>query len=144
MISGDVFCFNLSVIDDDIFEPTEQFELYFENLLTSVGDPSTLCITIEDRDGKLCGFASTFLARFTFSLVEFVIGFVEPSYTISESGGQQEVCAEIKSGNLQTRVTIAVQFSTANGVAIGKFYPFVPPTLAKICYMYYSLMCSAD
>ena len=56
MISGDTFCFNLSVIDDDILEPTEQFELYFENLsadLATIGDPGTLCITIEDRDGKL-------------------------------------------------------------------------------------------
>ena len=41
---------------------------------------------------------------------------------ISESGGQQEVCAEIKSGNLSTPVT--VQFSTADGVATGKFVYF--------------------
>jgi hypothetical protein len=52
-------------------------------------------------------------------LVEIVIGFVESSYTISESGGQQEVCAEVKSGNLQT--TIEVEFSTADGDATGKF-----------------------
>ena len=56
MISNDTFCFNLSAIDDGILEPAEQFELYFENLPTefaTVGDPSTLCIAIEDRDGKL-------------------------------------------------------------------------------------------
>ena len=56
MLSGDTFCFNLSATDDSILEPTEQFELYFENLPTefaTVGDPSTLCITIEDMDGKL-------------------------------------------------------------------------------------------
>jgi hypothetical protein len=56
MLPGGTFCFNLSATDDNIFEPTEQFELYFENLPTefaTVGDPSTLCITIEDRDGKL-------------------------------------------------------------------------------------------
>ena len=56
MISNDTFCFNSSAIDNGIFEPTEQFELYFENLPTEfaiIGDPSTLCITIEDRNGKL-------------------------------------------------------------------------------------------
>ena len=56
MLLEGTFCFNLSATDDDIFEPAEQFELYFENLPTdfaTVGDPSTLCITIEDRDGKL-------------------------------------------------------------------------------------------
>ena len=50
-------------------------------------------------------------------LVEITIGFVEPSYIVTESGGQQEVCAEIKSGILRT--TVAVQFSTANGDAVG-------------------------
>ena len=53
-------------------------------------------------------------------LVEIVVGFIELSYVISESGGRQEVCAEIKSGNLSTPV--AVQFSTADGDAIGKFF----------------------
>ena len=55
MISNDTFCFNLSAMDDGILEPAEQFELYFKNLPTefaTVGDLSTLCITIEDRDGK--------------------------------------------------------------------------------------------
>jgi hypothetical protein len=61
MISGDTFCFNLSAIDDNVFESTEQFKLYFENLPTefaTVGNPSTLCVTIEDRDGKL-GYISS-------------------------------------------------------------------------------------
>lgn len=52
-------------------------------------------------------------------LVEIVIGFVEPSYDINEGGGQVQVCAEIKSGTLRT--TVAAQFSTANGVATGRF-----------------------
>ena len=50
-------------------------------------------------------------------LVEIVIGFVDPSYVVAENGGQQQVCAEIKSGNLSTNVT--VKFTTANGEAIG-------------------------
>ena len=54
-----------------------------------------------------------------FFLVEIVIGFVQPSYVILESGGQQEVCAELKSGVLRT--TVAVEFSTANGDATGEF-----------------------
>ena len=51
--------------------------------------------------------------------LEIVIGFERPSYVISERGGQQEVCAVIVSGNLRT--TVAVEFSTADGEATGKF-----------------------
>ena len=50
-----------------------------------------------------------------FAAVE--IGFVEPSYTVSEDGGQQEVCAELKSGMLRTNVP--VEFSTSDGDATG-------------------------
>ena len=50
-----------------------------------------------------------------FAAVE--IGFVEPSYTVSEDGGQQEVCAELKSGILRTNVP--VEFSTSDGDATG-------------------------
>ena len=50
---------------------------------------------------------------------EIVIGFVEPSYIVAESAGQVEVCAEIKEGNLRT--TVAVEFSTADGDATGKY-----------------------
>ena len=57
------------------------------------------------------------MAVLHFFLVEIVIGFVQPSYAIVESGGQQQICAEIKSGVLRTTVT--VQFSTLNGDAIG-------------------------
>ena len=53
-------------------------------------------------------------------LTEIAIGFVESSYTIIESGGQQQVCAEIKSGNLQ--ITVEVEFSTADGDATGKLF----------------------
>jgi hypothetical protein len=63
-------------------------------------------------------------------LVEIVVGFIEPSYTITESGGQQEVCAEIKSGNLST--SAAVQFSTADGGAIGNFFVLYRMALAKV------------
>ena len=52
-----------------------------------------------------------------FLFAAIVIGFVETSYVILETDGQQEVCAEVKSGILRTNV--AVQFSTANGDAIG-------------------------
>ena len=52
-------------------------------------------------------------------LVEIVIGFVEPSYDIVESGEEAQICADIKSGTLRT--TVAAQFSTANGAATGRF-----------------------
>ena len=52
-------------------------------------------------------------------LTAIVIGFVEPSYSIVETGGQQQVCAELVSVNLSTNVV--VQFSTSNGDATGKF-----------------------
>ena len=50
-------------------------------------------------------------------LAAIIIGFVQPSYFILETEGPQRVCAEVKSGNLRTNV--AVQFSTADGDAIG-------------------------
>ena len=46
-----------------------------------------------------------------------VIGFVEPSYTVSEDGGQQEVCAQLMSGTLRTNV--AVESSTFDDSATG-------------------------
>ncbi len=57
-------------------------------------------------------------------LLEITIGFEEISYIIFESEGPQPVCAEIISGNLRT--TVAVQFSTADGSASGKFSDRLP------------------
>ena len=59
-----------------------------------------------------------------------VIGFVEPSYAIAETGGQQQVCAELVSGNLRTNVV--VQFSTSNGDATGKFAFGLSPLQIKL------------
>jgi hypothetical protein len=56
--------------------------------------------------------------------LEIVIGFEEPSYAIVETGGQQQVCAVIISGNLRT--TVAVEFSTADGSASGKCSDSLP------------------
>ena len=65
----------------------------------------------------------TLVALIIFSLfvffLEIIIGFEEPTYTVSESAGQRQVCAVIMSGNLRT--TVAVEFSTADGDATGKF-----------------------
>ena len=57
------------------------------------------------------------LFHLTFAAV--IIGFVEPHYTVSEDGGQQEVCAQLMSGTLRTNV--AVKFSTSDGDATGTF-----------------------
>ena len=53
--SGSIFCIDVSVANDEIFESDEQFELVFENLpseYATVGDIDTVCITIIDDDGK--------------------------------------------------------------------------------------------
>ena len=73
-------------------------------------------------------------------LVEIAIGFVESSYTIIESGGQQQVCAEIKSGNLQ--ITVEVEFSTADGDATGKFLFLLSLQDIYLDLACHSLMCS--
>ena len=75
-------------------------------------------------------------------LIEISIGFVESSYTIIESGGQQQVCPEIKSGNLQT--TIEVQFSTADGDATGKFLLLLSLQDTCLDLACRSLMCSTE
>ena len=59
------------------------------------------------------------IIQFCLLFLVIVIGFEEPSYIISEMGGQQQVCAVIVSGNLRT--TVAVEFNTADGEATGKF-----------------------
>ena len=54
--SGQRLCIDLSVLDDDKVESTEQLEFYFEAIDPSrsavVGDPATLCVNISDTDSK--------------------------------------------------------------------------------------------
>ena len=56
MDPGEVMCVNVSAVDDDIDEPTEQFEFYFtpilDNALVTFGDPSTACVNIQDNDSE--------------------------------------------------------------------------------------------
>ena len=55
MESGGRFCLVLRIIDDLLVEELEQFELYFQNLpsdFATVGDPATLCITINSEDDE--------------------------------------------------------------------------------------------
>ena len=56
MDPGEVMCVNVSAIDDDIDEPTEQFEFYFipilENAPVTFGDPPTACVNIQDNDSE--------------------------------------------------------------------------------------------
>ena len=53
--NGSVFCIDLLIIEDAIFENEEQFEFIFQNLpseFATVGIIDTVCITIVDNDGK--------------------------------------------------------------------------------------------
>jgi hypothetical protein len=55
-MTGERFCIDISTVQDTIGEGTEQFELYFENLPSASardGDPSVLCVNIEDDDCEL-------------------------------------------------------------------------------------------
>ena len=55
-MTGQQFCIDISTIEDEIGEGTEQFELYFENLPSAsarAGDPNVLCVNILDNDGQL-------------------------------------------------------------------------------------------
>lgn len=52
-------------------------------------------------------------------VVEIVVGFAESSYVVREYEGEQQVCAELISGIL--RLNLAIQFSTNDGDASGKF-----------------------
>ena len=54
--SGDQYCVDISTIDDNITENTEQFELYFTNLPTAfatAGMRDTVCVNIVDDEGML-------------------------------------------------------------------------------------------
>ena len=55
--SGERFCVDVSTFDDQNDEGLEQFELYFETIDPSdsanVVEPDTVCVNIEDNDGKL-------------------------------------------------------------------------------------------
>ena len=53
---GEIMCVNVSAIDDEIDEPTEQFEFYFipapGDALVTFRDPPTACVNIEDNDSE--------------------------------------------------------------------------------------------
>ena len=56
---------------------------------------------------------------------------------VLEGAGQVEVCAEIKDGNLRT--TVAVEFSTADGDATGKYtiqLPLSSVSRLTCCFIY--------
>ena len=53
--NGSLFCIDLLILEDSMFEDDEQFELFFQNLpseFATVGDIDTVCVTITDNDGK--------------------------------------------------------------------------------------------
>ena len=52
--SGGRYCLDVSTIQDNIAEGTEQFELYFENLpseFATAGMRDTVCVSIVDDEG---------------------------------------------------------------------------------------------
>ena len=56
MEPGEIMCVSVSAIDDEIDEPTEQFEFYFipalGDALVTFRDPPTACVNIEDNDSE--------------------------------------------------------------------------------------------
>ena len=53
--NGSVFCIDLLIVEDSVFENDEQLELIFQNLpseYATVGDIDTVCVTVTDNDGK--------------------------------------------------------------------------------------------
>ena len=56
MEPGEVMCVNVSAVDDEIDEPTEQFEFFFDPVpgdpLVTFRDPPTACVNIEDDDSE--------------------------------------------------------------------------------------------
>jgi hypothetical protein len=56
MEPGEIMCVNVSVVDDEIDEPTEQFEFYFIPILddapVTFGDPLAACVNIQDNDSE--------------------------------------------------------------------------------------------
>lgn len=54
-MTSETVCFNISVLDDLLDENLEQFEFYFEIFpsdYATVGDPSSLLVSIVDNDGE--------------------------------------------------------------------------------------------
>jgi hypothetical protein len=56
MEPGEIMCVNASAVDDEIDEPTEQFEFYFiplsDGASVTFGDPLTACVNIQDNEGE--------------------------------------------------------------------------------------------
>ena len=53
--SGGQFCLDVSTIEDNLLENTEQFELSFLNLpseFAAAGDPDKVCVNIMDDEGR--------------------------------------------------------------------------------------------
>ena len=72
-------CVNLTIVDDSIDEPTEQFEFYFDNLpsdFATVGDPPAACVNIEDNDCE-CKLSDVFTQG---NINWFLIGSLDEYY----------------------------------------------------------------
>ena len=56
MASGGRYCVDVSTVEDNIAEGTEQFELSFSSITpagsATIGVPETVCVDITDTDGK--------------------------------------------------------------------------------------------
>ena len=57
MASGGRYCIDLSTVDDNIAEGTEQFQLTFDSITpagsATEGDPAVLCVDVGDNRGKI-------------------------------------------------------------------------------------------
>ena len=56
MASGGRYCVDVSTVEDNIAEGTEQFQLSFASVnpagFAVFGDPEVVCVDISDTDGK--------------------------------------------------------------------------------------------
>ena len=112
---GNRSCFAVTVLDDDLVEPTENFILSLTTGDAAIRITNSATGVIYDNDGN--GVLQDVLVNcYVLYFSVAVVSMVLQSYSVQEESGSVEVCAELESGDLQ-RVQPIVQLTTQSGTA---------------------------
>ena len=112
---------NITLLEDEILENNEEFTIFLSSAESNVITGPQSTVTIKDNEGT--GYSTLeskyhLYIYYVCSLFSAVlsVNFSEPVYTVSEGGGQVEVCAVLTGQTARNViVTIVAETDTALG-----------------------------